>query len=75
MVSNVRMMNKEVCGRKKPWPILKYSTAILVNEQRKITKNFILDISRTKVGRFTAQVTYILAASFSKDISVHDTLL
>jgi hypothetical protein len=72
MVSNVRMMNSEVYGRKKPWPILKYPTAILVNGQREITKNFIRDISWTKVGRFTAQETYLLAASFSKNISVHD---
>jgi len=72
MVSNVRKMNNERCGRKKPWPIWKYLTAIFVKELREITKNFIRDISRTKVGCFTAQETYLLAAAFSKDISVHD---
>lgn len=72
MVSNVRMMNNEGCGRKKPWPIWKYLTAIFVKEQREITKNFIRDISLTKVGWFSSQETYLLATSFSKDISVLD---
>jgi hypothetical protein len=66
------MMNKEESGRKKPWPIRKYLTAIFVKELRGITKNFIRDFSRAKFGWFTAQETYLLAASFSKDTSVHD---
>ena len=41
-------------------------------ELREITKNFIRDISWKKVGCFTPQETYLLAASFFKDISVHD---
>jgi hypothetical protein len=67
---NVRMMNNEGCSRKKPWPIWKYLTAIFVKELREITNNFIRDISLTKVGWFSSQETYLLAASFSKDISV-----
>jgi hypothetical protein len=72
MASKVRMMNNEGWSRKKSWPILKYPTAIFVKELREITKNFIRDISRTKVGWFTLQETYLLAASFPKDIFVHD---
>jgi hypothetical protein len=37
------MMNRKGCGRKRPWPNLRYYSSICLEGLRNITKNFIQD--------------------------------
>jgi hypothetical protein len=53
-----------VAGRKKPWPILKYPTAILVKGQREITKiSFLISPEPKSEGLLLKRLTYWLLLS------------